>query len=615
MGSPARSTRPFFPLLLLSLLTACGDEPVVRQDAWEQIDLLAQRPRVGRSDGTAQVYGRFDSLRHRTFPILEQQPDQTLRWHLHLGSEPSLSFRPLPEGTGCIYRIVVADGAGSGTVVFRQTIAPLAEEVVDPGGAFRREKDAPERVVLTVPQTRTVDLSAFAGRRIHLILQASAAPGETCAQARWASPIVQHRRPQATARTDRPNVLLIGIDTLRADALGVYGRQPSVSPAIDDLAARSDLWLKAFSSTNNTNPSFISLMTGLYAKNHGIYDLKTPLPDHRTTLAEVLKEAGYHTYAALSATHLGGPSGLAQGFDTIEFPWGILYAETVVDRAVGYMQESPAPFFIWLHFFDPHVPHNPPSPYDQGYRPAQRSGRGPVLDWTPFRPPGPRPFDQRSPRHLPGHADLYPGELAYVDHQLDRLFAFMESRGLFESTVVVLVADHGETLGERGAYFDHAGLFDNTTHVPLMIHWPGQRQGRRIPELVQHLDLFPTLLNHLGLEVPEQDGEDLLAMAAAGRGRRAVFAEHANDTGALVRTSTHALYVDRVGAKAHFFDLKSDPAQQHNLAGSGLEVEAELQALLDRWLAARRAAEGPAPTSIELSEEEKRQLEALGYAQ
>jgi arylsulfatase A-like enzyme len=158
-----------------------------------------------------------------------------------------------------------------------------------------------------------------------------------------------------------------------------------------------------------------------------------------------------------------------------------------------------------------------------------------VRTWIPFRQPGARDFEEPN---LGGHHDLYDGEVAYLDRQVGRLLGFLEARGMMENTLVVLIADHGENLGEHGILDRHIGLLDTTLHVPLMIRWPGaSREGRRINGLVQTIDVFPTLLAAAGLKPPASDGVDLRELTGEKKsGRRAVFAEHAGKLGLMVRT-------------------------------------------------------------------------------
>ncbi len=542
---------------------------------------------------------------------LEQRASSRVRWTIQPGQNAYFSFVPLgtTNGCACIYLVGVREAPDKIKELYRVTAEPVAS---------------------WAPAAVEVDLSPYAGRQIDLLIQiegpAAHAPGQPVPSVLWGSPAVYSRKPLSaskTAKDAKPNILLIGFDTLRADALGAWGRDPSLTPALDRLAGQSDVWLQTYSAFNVTNPSFASILTGLYGKNHGIYDLQTPLPPSHTTLAEILKGAGYDTLAFISASHLGNhASGLGQGFDTVSTATEHYAAEMPVDMTMDWLEErvgkASKPFFIWLHLFDPHTPHTPPQPYALGFRPSQPVGLSPVRSWFPFRQPAPRGFTEAV---LGGDRDLYDGEVAYLDRQTGRLLDFLESRGLLENTIVAVVADHGENLGDHGIRFRHAGLFDTTTHVPLMIRWPGgQREGRRIEGLVQTLDLFPTLVAAAGLPVPKQDGTDLKELTEGEhrgrRGRRAVFSEHAGRLGVSVRTPDWRYGLNQGNDKflpdgPYLYDLKADPGETRNLAGQGLPVEKELNGLLLRWIADRRKS--PNPQSRDLTEEEEQRLRALGY--
>jgi arylsulfatase A-like enzyme len=507
--------------------------------------------------------------------------------------------------------------APSAPAAVELALAPWAGGTVDVLFELRPLAAAPAAAVTPappVPPTALWGSPAVYSRRVPAAAPAPGADG----------PIGEGAAP-AVPPTARANVLLLGLDTLRADALGPWGRSPSLSPEIDRLAAASDVWLDAFATFNVTNPSFASILTGLYGKNHGVYDLSTPLPRAHTTLPELLRRKGYDTLAVIAARHLGDHnSGLGQGFQEVTLAGEHFAAELAVDMAMDWIaspEREGRPWLAWVHLFDPHTPHTPPRPYALGSRPAAPYGLGPVAAWTPFRTPGPRAFDDPV---LGGQRDLYDGEVAYLDRQVGRLLGFLGSRELLERTIVVLVADHGESLGEHGILYRHVGLHETTTHVPLMIRWPagveagGEPQGRRRRGLVQTIDLFPTLLAAVGLPVPPQDGEDLRELTAPGRrGRRAVFAEHAARLGVMVRTPEHKLILSE-GNQRFFpdgpalYDLRADPREERSLAGRGLAAERELGELLRRWLAARRRPPAEARPRA-LDEEERRRLEALGY--
>jgi arylsulfatase A-like enzyme len=536
---------------------------------------------------------------------LQQRASSRVRWTIQPGREAYFSFIPLGTTNGCVctYRVGIREAGGKLAELYRvdaEAVGPIAPAAVE------------------------VDLSSFTGRRIDLLLQidgaAAHAPGQPVPSVLWGSPAVYSRKAQPAApRNGKPNLLLIGFDTLRADALGAWGRDPSLTPSLDHLAEESDVWLDAFSSFNVTNPSFVSIFTGLYGKNHGVYDLQTPLPRSHVTLAELLAKSGYETLALISASHLGDHnSGLAQGFAEVSTATEHYAAEMPVDLTMDWLAAragKPRPFFIWLHLFDPHTPHTPPQPYALGFRPAAAAGLSPVRAWRTFRQPEPRGFAEPV---LGGDRDLYDGEVAYLDRQAGRLLDFLASRGLLENTVVAVVADHGENLGEHGIRFRHVGLFDTTTHVPLMIRWPGrEREGRRIAGLVQTIDLFPTLLAAAGLQAPKQDGTELRELTGEGRGgRRAVFSEHAGRLGVSVRTREYRYGLNQGNDRflpdgPYLYDLKADPGETQNLAGRGLAVERELNRLLLRWLADRRRS--PNPETRDLTEEEEMKLRALGY--
>jgi len=620
---------------LLSLAACRAREDAAAPLPWQRIDLWQRRPEAEIVPGNSkwlrpavQVIGYLGAEEVRdmsrvppnqliAFPkrtagqirVLEQLAGSRLKWRIRIGQDAYFSFIPLGtlKGCACTYRFGVRD---AGVIKELSRVEALAAGSI-------------------AAATIEVDLSPYAGREVDLLFQVDAppevlvpVPGRPLPTALVGSPALYQRQAlpaKASAATaGRPNILLIGIDTLRADHVGAWGRTPSLTPAMDRLAGQSDVWLDAYTAFNVTNPSFASILTGLYGKNHGVYDLQTPLPASQTTLAELLQGAGYETLAIISAHHLGDHnSGLGQGFQDVTLAGEHFAGELAVDMALDWVaaRDGKRPFFAWVHLFDPHTPHTPPQPYALGFRPASDAGLGPVRAWVPFRQPGPRSFDEPV---LGGNRDLYDGEVAYLDRQVGRLLGDLESRGLLENTLVALVADHGESLGEHGVLYRHVGLHDTTTHVPLMIRWPGEdRKGRRINGLVQSIDLFPTLLEAAGLAVPTQDGLDLRELTGEGKnGRRAVFAEHAGKLGLMVRTADFKYILSAGNTRffpdgAYLYDLAADPGETRNLAGRNLPAEERLSDLLRRWLADRRGS--PQARPREQTDEEKARLKALGY--
>ncbi len=654
MNSPAGATIAAvslrsFPALVLVAALACGgcsrkgEEP----GEWQRFDLTRATPQIEAqlaSEPLAAVVSYLGAREVRDMDrvpeasrtafrqqsagqvrSLEQEAGSRLAWRVHLGDRPVWTFTPLPDldhPCACTFRAGLRSAEGALIELFRLAsdelfLSPSPPPTVAPRGSTAEVE---------------LDLGRWAGQEVDLLLQVDSAPGGSRrgAKVRWASPALYHRTAaadRATGTAKKPNIVLIGIDTLRADHLGPLPatqpnswRGPTLTPALDRLAADSDVWLDAYSTFNVTNPSFVSILTGLYGKNHGVYDLRTPLPDGHTTLAELLHDAGYATLAVISARHLGDHnSGLGQGFDQVVTATEHAAAEMAVATAMDWISRQSGPYFVWLHLFDPHTPHVPPQPYASGLRPAQPYGLGRVESWVPFRPVGPVTYEQPV---LGGHRDLYAGEVAYLDRQLDRLIDFLDSRGARRNTLLALTADHGENLGEHGILHRHGGLWETTTHVPLMIRWPSSAKsaasgaGTRQHGLVQTLDLFPTLLAAAGIEPPLQDGEDLRQLTAEGRrGRRVIFSEHASLLGLTVRSSTHRLMKSagnpQIPDGSYLYDLSKDPGETHNLTGLASAVEQRLSQLLANWVEDRQPRRQALPRN--LSDEEIERLRALGY--
>ncbi|HUO87352.1 MAG TPA: sulfatase [Thermoanaerobaculia bacterium] len=633
---PAPRRLPRLAALALAVpLAACqAPEP---SSHWERFDLTREPFRVEMRSGAQADVRILQAPRGLSRPVagrpwgppevdtLRQAVGSRLSWRLVLGDEPYLHLVPLgSQRPGCSGELLAAlrDRQGVTTELVREP-ARL------PG--------------LFAPADRELDLGPWAGEPVDILL--AVLPADPPAPQRrwrpcrgiWGSPAVYSRRRPATERTPRveqPNLVLIGLDTFRADhwTSPPPGRV-SRTPALDRLATESDVWVDAYSTFNNTNPSFISIHTGLYGRSHGIYDLVTPLPEEHTTLAEHFRAAGYSTAAVLAARHLLPPSsGLGQGFDEIHGPVrSTAAASLVVDRGLDWIAErEDDPFFLWLHLFDVHVPTLPPEPFASGFRAAAPSGLSPVTRWTPFREPGPRRF---ADPEAGAHPDLYAGAAAYLDRQIDRLLGDLETRGLLADTFVVVVADHGESLGEHGLLHKHFGLYEPSVHVPLVVRWPdamaapglarGARRGRRIAGLVQTVDLFPSLLAATGLTSLERavtgvEGRDLWQLGLArggegGGGRAFVVAEHANRQGAMIRTRHHK-YIwmeenDFLAPGAYLFDLVADPEELVNRAGRGLAVERRLAEALAVW----RAADTAVPATRTPDDEELDSLRALGY--
>lgn len=467
------------------------------------------------------------------------------------------------------------------------------------------------RPVMGEARSLEIDLSRWEGLEVRLELKVEVRPGAEapCERAVWVNPALWWRdRATADWDPDRPNVILVSVDTLRADALGPWRRERSITPSLDAWAAKSDVYETAYTASNATNPSFSSILTGLYPKNHGVYDNTTTLREDLTTLPDVLGKAGWETWGIVSAYHLAVR--LGGDFDRFDGWAARRIAGRSVAEAIDWIQDGEEPFFLWLHLFDPHTPHSPPEPYSSGLRSAGVPGVA-AMKPVAFRKPGNPPY------RVPGLAaaeELYWSEVALVDRELGRFFAFLESRNLPKRSVIVFVSDHGENLEDHGVLYRHSGLWETTTRVPMMIRWPGQTRGRRVHRMVQTVDLFPTILEGVGLQPPTSDGRDLGNRRGDRARPRPIVAEHVNRDGAMVRVGRFKYLRHRenpiLRGGVYLYDLESDPEERRNLAGIGHPVEPMLRDLLDGLGLSRDPIAG---RSSEVDPEELEQLRALGY--
>lgn len=289
----------------------------------------------------------------------------------------------------------------------------------------------------------------------------------------------------------QPDVFLVTIDTLRADHIHCYGYEPIHTPALDSLAKDGIRFAQAFTPSPITNTSHATIFTGLLPSLHGVTDFGMPLASTHATLAELLKKQGYHTAAFIGSVILDSKNfapGLDRGFDFYDnFPepaqsksrWGRLERRgmDVARHAETWLSAHPAgPHFIWVHFYDPHDPYEPPSPYSEAYE----------------------------------HR-LYDGEIAYADSALANFVAYLKKQGWYEKSIVVVVGDHGEGLGEHHEETHGIFLYDSTTHVPLIVKLPGgSAAGKVVEAQVRTLDILPTVMGVLRLAPPVRlDGESL----------------------------------------------------------------------------------------------------------
>ena len=392
----------------------------------------------------------------------------------------------------------------------------------------------------------------------------------------------------------RANVLLITLDTTRADRLGCYGYAAGSTPALDGLATRGVCLDAAFAQIPLTLPSHASLLTGRYPAELGVLDNgRDALAGDVETLAEVMRKAGYRTGAFVAATVLDAAFGLDAGFDVYdddlppEKPGFVdvgreRRADIVCNRALAWLDEaSEAPFFCWVHFFDPHGPYDPPSPWDEAF---------------------PDPYD---------------GELAFADSQVARLLEWVERQGPSQETLIVVAGDHGEGLGEHGESAHGIFLYDSTLHVPLIFSQPGRLpENRRVASDVGLVDVMPTVLDLLGRGAA--GGMSGTSFAAALRGRtlppRAVYArsDYASDHFGWGRLEClidgRWKYIR--APKPELYDRLADLGELHNRIVSHPGIADELRTRMETL---RDGMEPQQAGAARISEERLEALRSLGY--
>jgi arylsulfatase A-like enzyme/Tfp pilus assembly protein PilF len=395
----------------------------------------------------------------------------------------------------------------------------------------------------------------------------------------------------------RPNLLLVTIDTLRADHVGVYGRADARTPVLDGLARRGALFRHAESAVPLTGPSHATILTGLYPPAHGTRDnVVFPLAARHKTLAAILKGAGYRTAAFVGAYPVAASFGFGQGFD--DYDEGFHQSQVpgegaerpgneVADAAVRWLGERKGggPFFLWTHFYDPHAPYTPPSPFREEF-----AGR---------------PYD---------------GEIAFADAQVGRVLQALETAGHRDDTVVIVAADHGESLGDHGERTHAVLVYESTLHVPLLMAGPGVPAGRDVSARVGLVDVLPTALGLLGVRAPA---------GLVGRDLRPAFAERKLPAQGLYaeslfgrlncRWSSLRVFYDGdwkliEGAEPELFDLAADPGETTNRAAD-LERKADLDRMRRSLQAAVRAMapDGDRARPNPVTAEAEEALRSLGY--
>ncbi|MEE8408231.1 MAG: sulfatase [Myxococcota bacterium] len=422
------------------------------------------------------------------------------------------------------------------------------------------------------------------------------------------------------------NVILITVDTLRADVLGTYGGRAR-TPVIDELAARGWTFDNCISASMLTNPSHASIMTSLYPRDHGVDDNESGIADGVRTLATAMRRHGARTAAVIGFPHLNPEvSNLGQGFDrVVPATRDELRADETSRRALVELDRFDAgeKFFLWIHYVDPHAPYEPPDTHAPPH--LEVAGKARPLSVALEAAPG---FQRHNPwfktafrkygtvEHM---IERYVAEVEATDSGLRVLFDGMAKRGLMSKTAIVLTSDHGENLGEHNLYFHHGGLYRATVHVPLIVAVPGAT-ALRVAGQVETVDIAPTVLELVSAPRWEPMRGRSLVNVAYGRQppRRFVFSEHMLSQQIAVRSLQGTMILHRKTTRQfptyHFeagrqeiYDSRNDPGETHEL-GDNNSLSTVLGAALQGYLEA-----GLKLSARSAVAQDRESLRALGY--
>ena len=392
-----------------------------------------------------------------------------------------------------------------------------------------------------------------------------------------------------------PNIILITVDTTRADRMGFLGSKLGLTPNLDTLARDSAVFTRAFSQVPLTAPSHATILTGTYPQFHLVNDFEVPLAPELPYAPEILRSHGYHTAAFVGSMVLdpgvGFARGFERGFDTYDAGFHQMHpgedryhsserrGADVVAHALAWLSEHPqGPFFMWLHLYDAHDPYDPPEPYKTKYASA--------------------PYD---------------GEIAYADSAVGTFLSQLRARGLYDGAVIAVMADHGEALGDHGEDTHGFFLYDETIHVPLVVKLPGaasvkkdlapKSSGTKIENRVGLVDVLPTILQAVGIAVPQEvQGKSLLSLLmpkpapaeSAGTSAapdasldRPAYAETDYPRNTYGWSPLRALgtgkYLYIKAPRQELYDQSADPKSEHDLSAASTAVTSMLAGQLDAF--------------------------------
>jgi arylsulfatase A-like enzyme len=397
-----------------------------------------------------------------------------------------------------------------------------------------------------------------------------------------------------------PNIIIITLDTTRADRMGFLGSQQGLTPKLDELAQDSVVFTHAYSQVPLTTASHATILSGTYPQFHKVNDAGVPLPRTVPYAPSIFRQHGYATAGFVGSVILdpkaGAAPGFGRGFDVYDAgfhtrqPHESRYSSVerrggeVVEHAAAWLRKGPRrPFFLWIHLYDPHAPYDAPEPFKSKYA-----------------------------------SDAYAGEIAYTDSVVGELLKQLRELHLYDDSTIAVMADHGEALGEHGERGHGIFLYDTTIHVPLLIKLASQKfAGKRVEAKVGLVDILPTLLDTAGFTAPQsvQGKSALPLIGETARPERFAYAEtdypHTQFGWSSLRSIRRGKYLFIEAPRSELYDQNTDAAAAQNLATTSTAVASTLRDALNNFR--RQTAGGAASGRTRLSAEQASRLRALGY--
>lgn len=395
----------------------------------------------------------------------------------------------------------------------------------------------------------------------------------------------QNENYKNTPKEPKTSILLITIDSLRPDHMGIYGYTRNTTPNLDKLGEESAVFLNAYSNAPITPTSLTSLLTSIHPHDHQV-NWNGKLSSNYTTLAEILRLHGYHTEAYVSHYILTPEYGLNQGFDYYDYsvlnkgdPHNITSSKELTDKAIGRLDNTTEPFFIWIHYFDTH--------YD-------------YLNHTGFE------YGNNS------DIDLYDSEIAYTDYHINRLLDKLKQKELFNKTIIVILADHGEEFREHGNILHNNAPYQELIHIPLIIKTPTTKK-QRIQETIDETDIMPTLLKLLETPIPEGLYGTAIPMQKNEfkTKNKTIYAERLKDSKCIIEDKNKLIIKTSEGNinSIELYNLQEDPKEKNNITETEKQKTTELQNKLLNFHQNTTTKK----ETINLTQDTKQKLRELGY--